>query len=55
MNKQEFLAALARELEPLPREERYQTLNYYDELIDDRLEDGQEEEAVSKAWGTPKP
>ena len=54
MNKQEFLAALARELEPLPREERYQTLNYYDELIDDRLEDGQEEEAVIQSLGDPK-
>lgn len=54
MNKQEFLAALARELEPLPREERYQTLRYYDELIDDRLEDGQEEEAVIQSLGDPK-
>ena len=54
MNKQEFLAALARELEPLPREERYQTLNYYDELIDDRLEDGQDEGAVIQSLGDPK-
>ena len=54
MNKQEFLAALARELEPLPREERYKTLNYYDELIDDRLEDGQEEEAVIQSLGDPR-
>ena len=54
MNKQEFLAALARELEPLPREERYKTLNYYDELIDDRLEDGQDEGAVIQSLGDPK-
>lgn len=54
MNKQEFLAALARELEPLPREERYQTLGYYDELIDDRLEDGQDEGAVIQSLGDPK-
>ena len=54
MNKQEFLAALARELEPLPREERYKTLNYYDELIDDRLEDGQDEGAVIQSLGAPK-
>lgn len=54
MNKQEFLAALARELEPLPREERYKTLNYYDELIDDRLEDDQEEEAVIQSLGDPR-
>ena len=54
MNKQEFLAALARELEPLPREERYKTLNYYDELIDDRLEDGQDEGVVIQSLGDPK-
>ena len=54
MNKQEFLAALARELEPLPREERERTLTYYGELIDDRLEDGQEEEAVIQSLGAPK-
>lgn len=54
MNKQEFLAALARELEPLPREERYQTLRYYDELIDDRLEDGQDEGAVIQSLGDPR-
>ena len=54
MNKQEFLAALARELEPLPREEREQTLTYYGELIDDRLEDGQDEGEVTQSLGNPK-
>lgn len=54
MNKQEFLAALARELEPLPREEREQTLTYYGELIDDRLEDGQDEGEVIQSLGAPK-
>ena len=54
MNKQEFLSALARELDSLPREEREQTLTYYGELIDDRLEDGQDEGEVTQSLGIPK-
>lgn len=54
MNKQEFLAALARELDSLPREERERTLTYYGELIDDRLEDGQDEGEVIQSLGAPK-
>ena len=54
MNKQEFLSALARELDSLPREEREQTLTYYGELIDDRLEDGQDEGEVIQSLGAPK-
>ena len=54
MNKQEFLSALARELDSLPREEREQTLTYYGELIDDRLEDGQDEGEVIQTLGNPK-
>ena len=54
MNKQEFLSALARELDSLPREEREQTLTYYGELIDDRLEDGQDEGEVIQSLGNPK-
>ena len=54
MNKQEFLSALARELDSLPREEREQTLTYYGELIDDRLEDGQDEGEVTQSLGNPK-
>ena len=47
MTKQLFLNELSAALHGLPREERYRTLSYYDELIDDRMEDGQsEEEAV---------
>lgn len=44
MTKQLFLNELAAALHSLPREERYRTLGYYDELIDDRMEDGQSEE-----------
>lgn len=39
MTKQLFLNELAAALHSLPREERYRTLGYYDELIDDRMED----------------
>lgn len=49
MNKQQFLAALAEALKKMPREERYKTLAYYDELVDDRVEDGMSEyEAIEK-------
>ena len=53
MNKQQFLNALAEALKKLPREERYRTLSYYDELIDDRVEDGQNEDAVVESLGSP--
>lgn len=53
MNKQQFLNALAEALKKLPREERYRTLAYYDELIDDRVEDGQNEYAVVESMGSP--
>lgn len=54
MNKQQFLNALAEALKKLPREERYRTLSYYDELIDDRIEDGQNEYAVVESLGSPE-
>ena len=48
MNKLEFINALARQLSPLPTEEITALLNYYTELIDDRMDDGMgEEEAVA--------
>lgn len=48
MNKHEFLAALRRELSALPHSELTEQLNFYSEMIDDRMEEGMtEEEAVS--------
>ena len=48
MNKHEFLAALRRELTALPHDELTEQLNFYNEMIDDRMEEGMtEEEAVS--------
>ena len=54
MTKQLFLNELAAALHSLPREERYRTLGYYDELIDDRMEDGQSEEDAVASLGEPQ-
>ena len=48
MTKQEFLDSLQRSLSGLPQEDIYERLSFYDEMIDDRIEEGlTEEEAVS--------
>lgn len=54
MTKQLFLNELSAALHGLPREERYRTLSYYDELIDDRMEDGQSEEDAVESLGSPE-
>lgn len=48
MNKAEFLAALRERLSGLPEEDFNRSVDYYTEMIDDRMEDGMsEEEAVA--------
>ena len=48
MNKQQFLMAIRDRLNGLPQSEIEKYLDYYSEMIDDRIEDGlSEEEAVS--------
>lgn len=48
MNKAEFLAALREKLSGLPEEDFNKSIDYYTEMIDDRMEDGMsEEEAVA--------
>ena len=48
MNKQDFLARLEKSLDGLPQEELAERLNFYSEMIDDRMEEGlSEEEAVA--------
>ncbi len=48
MNKQDFLADLKGRLSGLPRDDVEERLNFYTEMIDDRMEDGlSEEEAVA--------
>ncbi len=47
MNKQEFIASLQTKLSGLPEKDVQERLSFYDEMIDDRMEDGlSEEEAV---------
>lgn len=49
MTREEFKARLTAALANLPVEERDKTLAYYDEMLDDRIEDGMsEEEAVDQ-------
>lgn len=48
MTKAQFLKSLEERLSGLPREEREERLNFYSEMIEDRMEEGlSEEEAVS--------
>ena len=49
MNKKEFLACLREGLSGLPQADIEERLAFYDEMIDDRMEDGlTEEEAVAE-------
>lgn len=54
MTKQQFINELSAALHSMPREERYRTLQYYDELIDDKVEDGQPEEQAVADLGDPE-
>ena len=54
MNKQEFLRQLAAQLHSLPQSEIQKSLDYYEELIDDNVEDGRSEEEAVAALGDPK-
>jgi len=48
MNKAEFLALLKKELNGLPEDAVDSTIEYYSEILDDRIESGEsEDEAVS--------
>lgn len=51
MTKLEFLMDLETALQPLPDAERQQSLEYYFEIIDDRMEDGMSEEEAVAACG----
>ena len=48
MNKQDFIASLRTSLSGLPKQDVEDRLNFYSEMIDDRIEEGlTEQEAVS--------
>jgi uncharacterized membrane protein len=51
MNKEEFLARLRDALAGLPQEDVDERLTFYDEMIDDRVEDGLSEEAAVAGIG----
>lgn len=51
MSKKEFIKKLGRTLSELPNDERAKTLDYYSELIDDRVESGASEEEAVAAMG----
>ena len=51
MNKSEFLSELQNRLAGLPGEDIGRSLDYYSEMIDDRMEDGLSEEEAVRAMG----
>lgn len=51
MTKDEFMARLREALSGLPESEISRTLDFYDEMIDDRIEDGMTEAAAVEAAG----
>ncbi len=52
MTKQEFLNALRQKLSGLPTQEAEERLNFYSEMIDDRIEEGIAEEMALSEIGT---
>ena len=52
MNKQEFMARLKARLSGLPRQEVEERLDFYTEMIDDRMEEGMAEEAAVSEIGS---
>ncbi len=53
MTKFEFLAALERELKDIPTADRKRFLDYYAEMIEDRIEENGNEEAAVAEFGDP--
>jgi len=53
MNKEQFLEALLEHLAGLPMEDIDRALDYYSEMIDDRMEDGLSEAEAVAAAGDP--
>lgn len=52
MRKQAFLAELRKRLAGLPQEDIEERLSFYNEMIDDRMEEGLSEEAAVSAVGS---
>lgn len=54
MNKSEFIFELKKQLSGLPDEDIQKAIQYYSEMIDDRIEDGLSEEEAVAAIGSIK-
>ncbi len=54
MTKNEFLAELRKNLSSLSSEDIESSLEYYAEMIDDRIEDGMDEESAVATFPTPE-
>lgn len=54
MTKQEFLLRIRNGLAALPKEDIEKSVEYYREMIDDRMEDGLSEEEAVAAIGSPE-
>ncbi|MBR6303508.1 MAG: DUF1700 domain-containing protein, partial [Lachnospiraceae bacterium] len=54
MNKETFLTELRTRLEGLPETELNKSIDFYSEMIDDRLDDGLSEEEAIAALGSLK-
>lgn len=52
MNKNEFLKKLAEELHGIPKSDIDKTLDYYSEIIDDAVEEGEDERTVIERLGS---
>lgn len=52
MNKQEFLQSLREGLSGLPQEDREKAIDFYEEMIDERIEEGIVEEEAIATIGT---
>ena len=52
MNKKEFLDSLRRSLKALPRQDIDRIVDYYNEIIDDKIEAGEEEATVVFSIGS---
>ena len=52
MKKSEFIEALRGRLQGIPREDLEERLAFYEEMIDDRIEDGLSEEEALAAVGS---
>ncbi len=54
MNKQDYLNALNNVLSGIPESEKQKTLDYYTEIIDDAIEEGEDENAVVARLDQPE-